>query len=163
MQFTKAHLYGPTPYSYRLRFLEASDRKTSHVESKRPGPSQCSQELSCWPTNTASSIYKHKLTNNFTSPHLHTLTKSMYRPYLCRNPVGSTVADFSRRHKSHRGNNLMLHCETCITLGYSHQESERRVCRSEPRNSQTFREAFPPAFMGSRWAVAARGKEKAVK
>ena len=84
------------------------------------------------------------------SCQINNTSKAMFRPYLCRNPVSSPVADFSRRMFD-------------ITLGYSHQGSERRVAEANQVTRQPFREAFPPAFMGfSRWArrSAQEGKRR---
>ena len=48
-----------------------------------------------------------------------------------------------------------------ITLGYSHQSSERRVAEANQVTRQPFREAFPPAFMGLfGWARRLRKKER---
>lgn len=68
-----------------------------------------------------SSLQNNKLTGY--KPRLPNTIKNMrykrqlFRPYLCRNPVSSPVADFSRR---------MLD----ITLGYSHQGGEKRVAEA---------------------------------
>lgn len=82
----------------------------------------------------------------------------MYRPYLCRDPVGSTVADFSRRRKSQLQLNGAATCD--IALGCSQQKRER-VAEANPV-PRDFCEAFAPAFIGVLLARPSRGKEKAI-
>lgn len=95
----------------------------------------------------------------------------MSLPYLCRDPIGSTVADFSGRaqdEKKRHSNNRMptgASLPTCIALGCSQKSDTRSGFHAEADTQQLardFHEAFPHAFMEPRQPEPDRAKDEAI-
>lgn len=81
----------------------------------------------------------------------------MYRQHLCRDPMSSTVADFSIAVTIRKAQLNVAREMHSSRLHFRRAEAEQRVRRSKPRSSRDWC-GKPPASVGPCWPRPARGR-----